>query len=74
MARVDLVAAGGAATLGVGILSSVILVTYGTGRPAAAPPDDHNPEILCTTFERSVSRCNDPMGRPSADAGGYDGP
>jgi hypothetical protein len=74
MARVDLVAAGGAATLGVGILSSVILVTYGTGRPAAATSDDLNRGILFTTPERSVFRCNDPMGRPSADAGGYDGP
>jgi hypothetical protein len=46
----------------------------GTGRPAAATPDDHNAEILCTRFERSVSRCNDPMGRLSADAGGHDGP
>lgn len=74
MASVDLAAAAGAATFGVGILFSVILVTYGTGRPAAATSDDLNRGILCTTPERSVSRCNDPTGRPSADAGGYDGP
>jgi hypothetical protein len=73
MASVDLVAAVGAATLGVGILFSVILATYGTGRPAAATSDDLNRGILYTTPERSVSRCNDPTGRPSADAGGCDG-
>ena len=118
MASEDLVAAVGAATFGVGILFSVILVIAagvraegtwpgggrrsrcgirqingvglptgaalrageaggrpsGTGRPAAATPDDHNAEILCPTFQCSVSRCNGPMGRPSADAGGHDGP
>jgi hypothetical protein len=35
----------------------------GTGRPAAATPDDHNAEIVCTKFECSVSRYNDPMGK-----------
>ena len=43
-------------------------VQEGGWRPAVRPDPppgsaDHNAEILCITFERSVSRCNDPTGK-----------